>query len=75
MNGNTYPGNYGFVYTNIETKKGEFEVIDGSIISLDKGVIVKDYNDNATFIFNGNIKKIEYKIYAKSFLEKLMNLL
>lgn len=75
MNGDTYPGNYGLVYTNIESKNGKFEVIDGSVISLDKGVIVKDYNDNATFIFNGNIKKIEYKIYAKSLFEKLMNLL
>ena len=73
MKGEVYPGNYGLVYTNMEIKNGKFEVINGSIISLDKGVIVKNYSDNATFIFNGNIKKIEYKIYANSFFEKLMN--
>ena len=49
--------------------------MSGSIISLDKGVLLKDYNDNVTFIFNENIKKIEYKIYTKSFREKLINLL
>ena len=75
IKGINYPGNYGIVYTNIESKKENFETMSGSIISLDKGVLLKDYNDNVTFIFNENIKKIEYKIYTKSFREKLINLL
>lgn len=74
MKGAVYPGSYGSVYVKTE---GEIpiEMYSGNITSLEKGIILKQGDDQVMFIFNDNIKNIEFKIYKKSISEKLMDLL
>lgn len=75
LKGASYAGTQGNVYVKQENQKTTIDILDGSIIALDKGIVLKQYDNIIMFIFNENIVKIEYKIYSKSFSEKLLNLL
>lgn len=75
LKGASYAGNQGNVYVKQENQKTTIDTLDGSIIALDKGIVLKQSDNIIMFIFNENIVKIEYKIYSKSFSEKLLNLL
>lgn len=75
LKGASYAGNQGNVYVKQDNPKQTIETLDGSIIALDKGIVIKQCNSMIMFIFNENIIKIEYKIYQRSFSEKLLDLL
>ena len=44
-------------------------------MALDKGIIIKDYDNNVIFVFNDNIRMIKYTRYTILPSEKLINLL
>lgn len=75
LKGASYSGNHGNVYVKQEDSKAPTSTIDGSIIALDKGILLKQSDNMITFIFNDKIVKIEYNTHAKSFSEILLNIL
>ena len=73
IKGDKYSGNYGTVYIKNETK--DSNTLYGNIMALDKGIIIKDYDNNVIFVFNDNIRMIKYTRYTILPSEKLINLL
>lgn len=75
IKGTSYSGNQGNVCVKQEDPEAPISTLYGSIIALDKGIILNQNDDIITFIFNENIIKIEYKTYKKSMYDKIINLI